>query len=325
MTTSQTHKTIGHTTFVCHADEQVDNLRALSQVFEVPLLTVGAHHHPPGRIHLNDGQAIEESTNLTLAADVENLNEVVASLDLLKTDLHLRIYVDNLLLSRREEVVSTSFDALGTFNSWEIPKSTQALHSRRGFDIRLIAYLQTPSEASVRWGTNPGTWVLAHKFEVRPLTAAFRFAPHPLNKEIRTALGISRDALSHVQLSGDVLDCDSLVDITDVYIDEEVLELLAEAPDSAASLSFQVLFAAQVLTAIIGEITVKLNETKGSLPANFDRSGAGRLLRDVAISNGLQVHELVDTLLQDSSRSSTYVQSLLQARKRVALAVREMV
>ena len=325
MMTVPLRKPIGNTTFVCHANDQIDTLRSVAQAFDLPLLTIAKHHHPPGRVSVDQGQELGDSPILTLAVDVERLNHLVTAVGLKTADFQFRVLVDHLLLARREVVASISLDGLNGFNSWTLSTDLDALGSARGYDIRLIAYLEKDRKTKAGLRAAPGMWILTHKFEIRPTAAQFRFAPHPLTKDVRSSLGIPRDTLSHTQLSGNVLDCDSLADITDVFIDEEVLELLAESPNSAASISFQVMFATQVLTAIVNEVVVQLHDSGESHLIDVEQTSAGRLIRDVARANGIDVPTLVQALLKNSSLSSTYVQALLQARKRVALAVREMV
>jgi hypothetical protein len=113
--------------------------------------------------------------------------------------------------------------------------------SVNGFDIHVFVYLAKKKVAAedTFTPTIPGTWLANARFSISPQVGLTRFAPTPLDSQIRKVLGLPADCLTYVFINEEVLDHDSLEDMVTVYVDADVLRLLQENPQDPLSLQVQ--------------------------------------------------------------------------------------
>lgn len=317
----------GRTTYICDADAAVADLRELAGAIETPILVANGTIFEPGRVTLEPEQLRTADYKVVLAFDSEALTSRAEALGLSLNELVYAVFVDNLVLARRQTVTTRPFNSLPPV--MELPLSSQisALKSPRGFDLRVIAHVDEGSSAQHSSGLRKGTWFSSSKFEVRPVTTPFRFLPHPLTEDVRRQHKLPRETLSYTHVVGDLFECESLSDAIEVYIDAEILELLSEAPRSDASLSFQVMFATQILAGVLNQIALQSVTHAGfnSTLLADNTSPATRLVSNVAQANKLEPESLLVTLTSNAASANAMAQAYLGARKRVSLALRELV
>lgn len=324
---SETSSATGRTTYVCDADSTVAGIRELARAIEDPALVVDGTPFEPGRVTLEPEQMGQTNLKLVMAFDPEALASQAAALGLSLDGLTYQVLVDNLVLARRHTLIAGTFGSLPPVAEWELSSQLSALQSLRGFDVRVIAYVDEGSNGKGSSDLRKGSWFLSAKFEVRPVAAPFRFLPHPLTEDVRRRHKLPREALSYTHVIGDLFECEALTDAIEVYIDAEILELLGEAPQSDASLSFQVMFAAQILAGVLNQIAIQAMTHGGSdLILGADQSSpAGRLISNVAQANSVDPEALLAALTMNAASANAMAQAYLGARKRVSLALRELV
>lgn len=104
-----------------------------------------------------------------------------------------------------------------------------------------------------------GTWLGRCQFTISTDLGEIGFTPIPLDEETRDKLGLSSATLRYAEIE-DPLDPDTTDDSVRLYVDAELLALLAMSPTTSGSKSFQRQLYLDAMTALVIEASRLLNE-----------------------------------------------------------------
>ncbi len=329
MTTIQSEEVVlaeGTGGFILRSDGGFLPSGDMKDVVRDPVLTVNGKDVHAGRTWLQPEDLPITSCSLSLQIDYERANDLAASAGIHAENLHVAITIDEPLLARREVIAHRSLDDWDSAQVLNFVPIPDAMSGVGGLTLRIVLLAQGLSARPLGDAIEEGAWLAITKFELRPTPALLRFAPTPLTEGVRKTLKLPKDVLSHVQVMDDVLEADMLSEVVELYIDDELLRLLGEDPDSPTSFTFQIMFANQTITAVLNEISMRALErgVYGLSESELQASAAGRLLKLVADVAGLSPGELITKVQGNPAQASTFVQQFVGARKKTLKAVKEM-
>ena len=304
--------------FVPHADAQL--------AIPSPLLEIGSSQIASGRTLLQPEELPLTSCSLILAIDFDQAHRLADAAGASADNLILSVFVDDLLLARRTTIRTGPLNELKSINKLELDPLPEAMMTPQGFDLRIVLFISGQIGTPLKDMSQEGTWLVSEKFELRRTPAAFRFSPIPLTDELRKKLRLSNNVLSHVEIMENVLEAEVLSDVLELYIDDELLRVLAEDPDSPASFAFQIMFANQALTALLNETVMRSREM--NVTATFSKemaeSAAGRFVEHMAAVAKFSPDQLMSKLQRNPALSSSVAQQFVEARKKTVAAVKAM-
>ena len=326
LTTQATVLAEGSTSFILRADGGFVPHADAQLAIPSPLLEIGSSQIASGRTLLQPEELPLTSCSLILAIDFDQAHRLADAAGASADNLILSVFVDDLLLARRTTIRTGPLNELKSINKLELDPLPEAMMTPQGFDLRIVLFISGQMGTPLKDMSQEGTWLVSEKFELRRTPAAFRFSPIPLTDELRKKLRLSNNVLSHVEIMENVLEAEVLSDVLELYIDDELLRVLAEDPDSPASFAFQIMFANQALTALLNETVMRSQEINvtATFSEDMKESAAGRFVEHMAAVAKFSPDQLMSKLQRNPALSSSVAQQFVEARKKTVAAVKAM-
>lgn len=104
-----------------------------------------------------------------------------------------------------------------------------------------------------------GTWLGHVAFRLRTELGELGFTPRPLTHEARERLELPTGTIRFVAVETDALENEALDDVVSLYVDEEVLAVLNQSPNTPAARFFQ----RQLFLDVVGAIVRHVDEIDG--------------------------------------------------------------
>lgn len=197
------------------------------------------------------------------------------------------------------------------------------LNDKQGFTLTVALVLLHDLTPEPLRPYMAGTWLARRDFRLSPEQEETSFTPKHLTKAVREDFDLPEGTLRFVNVEG-ALDHDDLADAVDVYLDEEVLNLLLASPSEPGAIQIQTELAVQATEAVAVAIVKELGEGGGAVtpdslaaydpPLRFFQNLAKRLDVDLATA--------VD-LTRDPSRLRAHLEAAFEMRTGTIAALKE--
>lgn len=299
---------------------------------EVTLEALGETIESGGRLTLDFNEYLTTPIRLRLGADGLAGNLVESALTALKSvglDPETVLFTVNLysgFLKISEYLLRIPITQLpGVGESVEIasakfrPAAMQTPHS--GCRIEVAVVLGESREPVLLQPWRKGAWLCRNRFHVSCDVEFAGFTPKPMDLEQKAALGLPAGATRYVTLAVgvDPLDAEARPDDLELWVDAELLGIVAAQPRSAFSVAFQ----RQLFVDAVGAIARSALDDAHFADVDWteiEDSFVGRIIRGIAghgrgalTDEGRQrCSQILQTIRDDHARFMTHVEQHAQ-------------
>jgi hypothetical protein len=189
-----------------------------------------------------------------------------------------------------------------------------------GYEISVALILWEQIPKGPLQVSDPGTWLGRARFKIRPESDFSSFSPLHLDKLTRQRLGLREGTYSHIDIQDDLLILEDLSDGVQVYLDEDVLNLLLQDESDGMAKAIQTQLAVNTIVAITQFIAQEIKRDGTTLSDIGEDIGASRFVKKLASDVKIDPEELLDLGLNKTN----YLVSLIESRFNLSTAIERL-
>ena len=168
--------------------------------------------------------------------------------------------------------------------------------------------------------SDPGTWLGRSRFRIRPESDFSSFSPLHLDKVTRERLGLREGTYSHIEIQDDILSLEDLSDGVQVYLDEDVLNLLLQDETDGMAKAIQTQLAVTTISSITQFIAQEIKSEGMQYEDLGEDIGANRFIRKLASDSKMAPEDLLALALGQPN----HLVSLIESRFNLSNAIERL-
>jgi hypothetical protein len=309
---------------VCRPFEGIDSLHnALAN----STLVLDGESMMPGILEIAMDKLPFSEGQLQVLFDSQEVVAQLTELNLKASSVDLVVLAQGSTIASSEVLHRSPLSQISSPQLVDLNGSPLVFQSRNGFTVLAALVLNQTRKAKGLQPHLAGTLLAITSFRVTPESTLSRFAPTPLDAQIRQQLGLPPTCLTYVLVEDDLLGCESLDDQIQVFVDASILRLLQEDPDSPTATYLQVDLAMATLSTVLTKIAAKLSEPDSSTDLEAlvtESSPIIAFISPIAKSTAITLAQLIDCAIGDPGRLRSVIEAYLQTLKFSSLALREV-
>jgi hypothetical protein len=200
-------------------------------------------------------------------------------------------------------------DFLETVEIDRISEDKLVFGDQSGFEISSALIVWDTLEKKPLRVSDPGTWLGRARFRVRPESDFSSFSPLHLDKLTRERLGLREGTYSHIDIQDDILSLEDLSDGVQVYLDEDVLNLLLQDETDGMAKAIQTQLAVTTISSITQFIAQQIKSEGMQFEDLGEDIGANRFIRKLASDSKIAPEDLLEKALTQSNHLVSLIES----------------
>jgi len=178
-----------------------------------------------------------------------------------------------------------------------------------GYEITAALIVWEPLPKNPLKVSDAGTWLGRSRFRIRPESDLSSFSPLHLDRTARERFGLREGTYSYIDIQDDILTLENLSDGIQVYLDEDVLNLLLQDESDGMAKAVQTQLAVTTINAITQYVANDLKSEGKSLDDLGEEIGASGFIRKLAADMKVDPDDLLDLALKKSNQLVSLIES----------------
>lgn len=233
------------------------------------------------------------------------------------------IYARSRMLRRSTIVYDHPINRKDFLESVEIDRINEdklVFGDQSGFEISSALILWNDLEKKPLKVSDVGTWLGRARFRIRPESDFSSFSPLHLDEITRQRLSLREGTYSHIEIQDDILSLEDLSDAVQVYLDEDVLNLLLQDETDGMAKAIQTQLAVTTISSITQFIAQEIKSEGMHFEDLGEDIGANRFIRKLASDSKIAPEDLLDLALTQPN----HLVSLIESRFNLSNAIERL-
>jgi hypothetical protein len=300
-----------------------EGLSAAEDIFSRTLLVVDGKEYEPGSLLLPGNQVRTSNLTIKTSTNLKEVQQACSDAGVPHKSARYVVFARSRMLRKSTIIYDHPIDRRDFLESIEIDRLAEeklVFGDQSGFEISAALILWDALDKQPLKVSDPGTWLGRARFRIRPESDFSSFSPLHLDKPTRERLGLREGTYSHILIQDDILLLEDLSDGVQVYLDEDVLNLLLQDESDGMAKAIQTQLAVNTITSIAQCIAQELKASSKALEDVSEEIGASRFIRKLAADSKIAPEDL----LEMAETSPNLLVSLVESRFNLSNAIERL-
>ena len=282
------------------------------KIFERTKLLVDGHEHDAGSLLLPASQVKTSNLAVKTGTDIAELRSACKEAGVPPESARYVIFARSRMLRKSTLIYDHPINRDDFNEIVEIDRLNEeklVFGDQSGYEISIALIVwelvpQAPLQVS-----EPGTWLGRSRFRIRPESDFSSFSPLHLDKLTRERLHLREGTYSHIDIQDDLLILEDLSDGVQVYLDEDVLNLLLQDESDGMAKAIQTQLAVNTIAAITQYIAQEIKRDGITLSDVGEDIGASRFINKLAADVKIDPEDLLEMGLNKTNHLVSLIES----------------
>jgi hypothetical protein len=300
-----------------------EGLSLSEEIFTRTVLLVDNKEHEAGSLLLPGSQVRTANLAIKTNTSLKELQQACTDAGVPHDSVRYVVFARSRMLRRSTIVYDHRIDRKDFLETIEIDRLSEdklVFGDQSGFEISSALIVWEALEKKPLKVSDPGTWLGRSRFRIRPESDFSSFSPLHLDKLTRERLGLREGTYSHIEIQDDILSLEDLSDGVQVYLDEDVLNLLLQDESDGMAKAIQTQLAVTTISSITQFISNELKSEGKLLEDLGEDIGANRFIRKLAADAKIAPEDLLELALT----ASNHLVSLVESRFNLSNAIERL-
>jgi hypothetical protein len=289
-----------------------EGLSLAEEIFSRTVLLIDNKEHESGSLLIPGSQVKTGNFALKTNTDLSELQKACDDAGVPHESARYVIYARSRMLRKSTIIYDHPLNRKDFLDTVEIDRMNEdklVFGDQSGFEISSALIVWDVLEKKPLKVSEPGTWLGRSRFKIRPESDFSSFSPLHLDKLTRERLRLREGTYSHIEIQDDILVIEDLSDGVQVYLDEDVLNLLLQDETDGMAKAIQTQLAVTTISSITQFIAQELKSENLILEDLGEDIGANRFIRKLASDAKIAPEDLLDMALTKSNHLVSLVES----------------
>jgi len=300
-----------------------EGLSLAEKIFARTTLLIDSKEHEAGSLLLPGSQVRTANLAIKTNTSLKELQQACTDAGVPHDSARYVVFARSRMLRKSTIILDHPIHRKNFDETLEIDRMIEdklVFGDQSGFEISVALIVWETLDKKPLKVSEPGTWLGRSRFRVRPESDFSSFSPLHLDKVTRDRLGLREGTYSHIEIQDDILALEDLSDGVQVYLDEDVLNLLLQDESDGIAKAIQTQLAVTTISSITQFIAHEL-KTEGKLLDDLGEDiGANRFIRKLAADSKIAPEDLLDLGLT----ASNHLVSLVESRFNLSNAIERL-
>ncbi len=289
-----------------------EGLSLAEEIFSRTVLLIDNKEHESGSLLIPGSQVKTGNFALKTKTNLSELQKACDDAGVPHESARYVIYARSRMLRKSTIIYDHPLNRKDFLDTVEIDRMNEdklVFGDQSGFEISSALIVWDVLEKKPLKVSEPGTWLGRSRFKIRPESDFSSFSPLHLDKLTRERLRLREGTYSHIEIQDDILVIEDLSDGVQVYLDEDVLNLLLQDETDGMAKAIQTQLAVTTISSITQFIAQELKSENLILEDLGEDIGANRFIRKLASDAKIAPEDLLDMALTKSNHLVSLVES----------------